>query len=97
MESMTTRNGVDLSAVRTYPSPALILALLAIPGSTATWDTLPGGGFMFGFPPAIAAVVLGLQHLRSSAAENRGKARAAVAIGALLLAMMVVWTVAEAL
>jgi hypothetical protein len=95
MESTTISGGVDLTAGRrTYPGLALALALLSVPGSTATWDTLPGGGFVFGAPLAIAALVLGLQtHRRSQA--GRGKARAAIVIAGAMLAMMVVWTIAE--
>jgi hypothetical protein len=94
MESTATRAGVDLTAARTYPGLALILALFSIPGSTVAWDTMPGGGYVFGFPPAIAAVVLGVQHLRRGQA-GRGKAIAAIAMGGAMLALMVVWTTVE--
>lgn len=74
---------------------ALILALISIPGSTVAWDSLPGGGFVFGIPPAIAAIVLGVQARRSN--EGRGLATAAIVIAGLMLAMIVVWTVVEVL
>jgi hypothetical protein len=96
MESTTTRTEVDVGARTTYPGLALALAILSVPGSTLTWDALPGGGFVFGFPPAVAAVVLGIQSLRASDA-GRGKAIAAIAIGGAMLAMMVVWTAVETL
>ena len=51
---------------------------------------------MFGFPPAIAAVCLGVQALRSSD-DGHGKARAAVVIADAMVLMMVVWTVVESL
>jgi hypothetical protein len=96
MESTTSSGGVDLTAGRrTYPGLALALALLSIPGSTATWDTLPGGGFVFGAPFAIAALVLGMQARLGT--EGRGLATAAIAIATLMLAMMAVWTIAESL
>lgn len=95
MESTTTsRTGVDLAKRRTLAGPALVLALLSLPGSLLTWD-LPGGGFVFGFPPAIAAVVLGALALRRS--ESRGLAVAAIVIAGAMLAMMVVWTAVEAI
>ena len=70
------------------------LALLSVPGSTFAWD-LPGGGFVFGFPPAIAAVVLGALALRRS--ESRGMAVAAIVIAGAMLALMIVWMAVEAL
>jgi tetrahydromethanopterin S-methyltransferase subunit C len=92
MESTTSSGGVDLTAGRrTYPG--LALAILSVPGSTATWDTLPGGGFVFGAPFAIAALVLGTRARRG--AEGRGLATAAIAIATLMLAMMAVWIIAE--
>ncbi len=94
MESATTRPGVGLAARPARPGLALILALISLPGSTLAWD-LPGGGFVFGFPFAIAAVVLGVQ-ARQRSESGRGKATAAIVIGGLMLVQMVVWTVASA-
>ena len=85
-----------MTAPRTYPGAALVLALVSIPGSMLTWDTLPGGGFAFGVPPAVAAITLGVQALLGSQ-PGRGKAIAAVAIGAAMLAMMAIWTIVESL
>ena len=96
MESTSTRSGVDIAAERTYAGLALALALLSVPGSTLTWDTLPGGGFVFGFPPAIAAIVLGVRALQGGE-TGRGKARAAIVIAAAMLAMMIIWSIVEAL
>ena len=50
---------------------------------------------MFGFPPAIAAVVLGALALRRS--ESRGMAVAAIVIAGAMLALMIVWMAVEAL
>jgi hypothetical protein len=97
MESTTTTSGgVDLAGKRTYPGLALILALLSVPGSTIAWDAFSGGGFVLGLPPAIAAVVLGVQSLRAST-DGRGKATAAVVIGGLMAALTVIWTIVSAL
>ncbi|MDP9136020.1 MAG: hypothetical protein M3N56_14470 [Actinomycetota bacterium] len=95
MQSVTSRPEVDLARRRSLAGPALALALLSVPGSTIAWS-LPGGGFVFGFPIAIAAVVLGVQALRRSEA-GRGTARAAIAIAGAMLAMMVVWLIVESL
>jgi len=101
MESTTStasaRPGVDVTASRTYPGLALILALISVLGSLFSWDLFEGGGFVFGFPPAIAAVALGVRHLQSGATEGRGKAIAAIAISGAMLAMMIVWTIVESL
>jgi hypothetical protein len=75
---------------------ALVLALVSVPGSLLTWDTLPGGGFVFGLPFAIAAILLGVQ-ARRHAGTGRGKALAAIIIGGAMVAMMTVWTLAASL
>jgi hypothetical protein len=95
MESTVASPGGASAAPRVYPGLALALALLSVPGSLLTWDTLPGGGFVFGAPLAIVAVVLGVQARQRSRA-GRGKALAAILIAGAMLAMMVVWTVVEA-
>ena len=50
---------------------ALVLGLLSLPGSLLAWDTLPGGGFVWGLPLAVAAVVVGV-----GAVERRHRSRA---------------------
>ena len=94
MES--TARGIDLSARPAHPVLALVLALLSVPGSMLTWDTLPGGGFVWGCPLAVAAIVLGIQ-ARKRGDADRGKALAAIVIGGAMLAIMVVWTIAASL
>ncbi len=86
----STVSSTDLPA---RPVLALVLALLSIPGSMLAWDVLPGGGFVFGLPLAVAAVVVGVQARRRSD-TGRGIALAAILIGAAMVAMMVVWTLA---
>lgn len=92
----STTSGIDLSARPAHPVLALVLGLLSVPGSTLTWDTLPGGGFVFGFPFAIAAIVLGIQ-ARRRADTDRGKALAAILLGGAMVAMMTVWLIVESL
>jgi hypothetical protein len=96
MESSAIRAGVDLTTRPTYPGLALVLALISVPGSTVAWDSLPGGGFAFRVPPAIAAIVLGVQALRH-AQGGRRKAIAAIAVGALMLVQMLTWMTVESL
>lgn len=97
MEASVKRTGVDLDAQQARPGWALALALLSIPGSTMAWDLWEnGGGFVIGLPLAIAAIVLGVQ-ARQRSTELRGMATAAIVIGAAMVAMMVIWTVVEAL
>ena len=92
----STASGIDLPARPARPAFALVLGLLSVPGSLLTWDTLPGGGFVFGFPFAIAAILLGIQ-ARRHADTGRGKALAAILIGGAMVAMMTVWTIVESL
>lgn len=88
-EQSATGQPVALDAERDYSIPALVLALISVPGSLLTWDWLPGGGFVWGAPFAIAAVALGVMSRRAGG----GRAVAAIVIGGAMLAMMVVWTV----
>jgi hypothetical protein len=87
---------IDLSARPAHPVLALVLALLSLPGTLLTWGTLPGGGFVFGLPFAVAAIALGLQ-ARARGERGRGQALAAVLVGAAMVALIAVWTVVEAL
>ena len=89
MESSVTRPAVDVAADRPRPGLALLLALLAIPGSTLAWD-LPAGGLYIGLPLAIAASVLGVRARR--AGRRPGIALAAIVIAGLCVAQMAIWT-----
>ena len=92
----STASSIDLSARPARPVLALVLALLSVPGSMLTWDTLPGGGFVWGLPLAVAAIVLGIQ-ARQRTDTGRGKALAAIVIGGAMVAIMTVWTIAASL
>jgi biotin transporter BioY len=92
----STATSIDLSARPARPVLALVLALLSVPGSMLTWDTLPGGGFLWGYPLAVAAIVLGVQ-ARQRAETGRGKALAAILIGGPMVAIMTVWTIVASL
>ena len=70
---------------------ALALGILSLPGSLLAWDTLPGGGFVWGLPLAIAAVGVGVQAVRSGA-SGRALAITGAVLGGVMIAMMVVWT-----
>jgi hypothetical protein len=92
----STASSADLSARPAHPVLAFVLALLSVPGSILTWDTLPGGGFVWGCPLAVAAIVLGIQ-ARKRTDTGRGKALAAIVIGGAMLAIMIVWTITASL
>jgi hypothetical protein len=90
MSRQQSRAVIELApAAPPRPTLALILALLAVPGSTVAWD-LPSGGLWIGLPLAVAAVVLGLRARREGA--GTGRATAAVVLAGLCIAQMVVWT-----
>jgi hypothetical protein len=72
---------------------ALILALLAVPGSTIAWD-LPLGGLWIGLPLAVAAIGIGVQARRERAGAP---AAAAIVIAGLCIAQMAVWILVSAL
>ena len=75
------------------PTLALVLALLAVPGSTVAWD-LPLGGLWIGVPLAIAAIFLGLRARRDNV--GKGRATAAVILAGVCIAQMAVWTAVSA-
>jgi ABC-type Fe3+-siderophore transport system permease subunit len=96
MESTVTRPAVDVAptGARARPGLALVLALLSVPGSTIAWE-LPLGGLWIGLPLAVAAIVLGIAAHRRLAGSRM--ALVAVAIGALAIAQMIVYTIVSAL
>jgi hypothetical protein len=90
MSTTANRSAVDVAPAATRPGLALLLALLAVPGTTWAWD-LPAGGLWIGLPLAVAAIVLGLRARR--AGSGRVTATAAIVIAGLCLAQMVVYTI----
>ena len=90
MSSQPSRAVIELApAAPPRPTLALVLAVLAVPGSTVAWD-LPSGGLWIGLPLAVAAVVLGLRARREGA--GIGRATVAVILAGLCIAQMAVWT-----
>ncbi len=94
MTSNLHRAAVDLAPARAQPGLALVLALLALPGSTIAWD-LPAGGYWIGLPLGIAAIVLGVRARRELGGSRL--ATAAIVIAALCIGQMVVYTAVSAL
>ena len=92
MSTTANRTAVDVAPATTRPGLALLLALLAVPGTTLAWD-LPAGGLWIGLPLAVAAIVLGLR--ARAAGSGRVMATAAIVIAGLCLAQMVVYTIAS--
>ena len=85
--------GVDVAASSSrLPYVALILGILSVPGSILTWDSgLPGEGFVWGLPVAVAAVAVGIAALRGHAAPQWA-AYVGVVLGAAMTLMIVLWT-----
>ena len=90
MSISANRTAVDVAPANTRPGLALLLALLAVPGSTWGWD-LPLGGLWIGLPLAVAAIAIGVGARR--AGSGRVMATAAIVIAGLCIAQMVVWTI----
>ena len=90
MSISANRTAVDVAPATTRPGLALLLAVLAVPGSTVAWD-LPLGGLWIGLPLAVAAIVLGLRARQAGA--GRVMATAAIVLAGLCLAQMVVYTI----
>jgi hypothetical protein len=97
MESTVSRPAVDVGTARPRPGVALLLSLLAVPGSTLAWD-LPAGGLWIGLPLAVAAIVVGVRARRELVGgRGTGMATAAIVIAGLVIAQMAVWTLVSAL
>jgi hypothetical protein len=94
MENTVNRPAVDVAPDRARPGLALVLALLAIPGSTIAWE-LPAGGLWIGLPLGVAALVLGLRARRQGV--GTGMATVAIVIGALAIGQMAVYVLVSAL
>lgn len=88
-----TDHSVNVQPERTGPMSGIAFALgiLSLPGSLLSWDVLPGGGFVWGLPLAIAAVAVGVRAVRRGA-PGRGLAVFGAAIGGAMILMMAVWT-----
>jgi hypothetical protein len=88
MESTVHRPAVDVSPNRPRPGLALVLALLAVPGSTMAWD-LPLGGLWIGLPLGIAAIIVGVRARRELVGRPGVRvATAAIVIAGLAIASM---------
>jgi hypothetical protein len=94
MDSTLNRPAVDVAPDPARPGLALVLALLAVPGSTIAWS-LPAGGLWIGLPLGVAAIVLGIRARRQG--EVSGMGTVAIVIAALAIGQMVVWTIVSAL
>jgi hypothetical protein len=89
---MTTHTSTGAAvSTRDLSTLAMILGILSVPGSLFTWDVLPGGGFVWGAPLAVLAVGLGV----TSYSRGKGKALTGILLGGAMLAMMIVWTLAD--
>ena len=88
---MTTHTSTGAAvSTRDLSTLAMVLGILSVPGSIMTWGALPGGGFVWGAPLAVLAVVLGV----ASYSRNKAKALTGIVLGGAMLLMMVVWTIA---
>jgi hypothetical protein len=97
MENTVQRAAVDIAPRTARPGLALLLALLAIPGSTLAWE-LPAGGLWIGLPLAVAAILLGVRARRQIAnGAGHRLATAALALAGLALGQMAVYALISAL
>ena len=89
MEKTLDRPAVDVAPLKAHPGLALLLALLAVPGSTIAWD-LPAGGLWIGLPLAIAAIAIGIRAHRLLGGSKL--AVAAIVIAGLMILQMAIWS-----
>ena len=89
----TTRPAIDVAPSEARPGLALLLGILAIPGSTVAWD-LPAGGLWIGLPLAIAAIVFGVKARRAGVGVRM--ATVGIVLAGLAILQMAIWTVVSA-
>lgn len=89
----TSHAGAVASGTNRLSLVALALGVLGVAGSILSWDVLPGGGFVWGAPLDVAAVAVGLTAVRHGA-PSRWAAVTGIVLGAAMLLMMIVWTLA---
>jgi hypothetical protein len=94
VNTTATRPAVDVGPPQARPGIALVLGLLALPGSTIAWE-LPLGGLWIGLPLGVAAIVLGVRARR--AGVGVGMATAAIVLAGLAIAQMVVYSAVSVL
>jgi len=80
---------VDVAPRQAHPGLALLLALLAVPGSTLAWD-LPAGGLWIGLPLAVVAIAIGIRARRLLGGSKM--AVAAIVIAGLMILQMAIWS-----
>ncbi len=96
MTNYSSARGVDIagrqsSSIRSS-YVALVLGVLSVPGSILTWGSgLPGQGFVWGLPLAVAAVVAGVVAVRGGAGA-RWAAVTGLVLGGAMTLMIVLWT-----
>ncbi len=94
----TMNRSVDVGETRARPGLALLLALLAVPGTTLVWDLdVPLPGFWIGLPLGVAAIVLALRARREPISKaGRGMSLGAIVLATLAIGQMLIWTAVEA-
>jgi len=89
MDKTIDRPVVDVAPRQARPGLALLLALLAVPGSTLAWD-LPAGGLWIGLPLGVVAIVIGIRARRLLGGSKM--AVAAIVIAGLMILQMAIWS-----
>ncbi len=92
MSTQPSRIDVAPRAGLGAPHLALLLAVLAIPGSLLPWDWFRFGGLVIGVPLAVAAIAVAVRARRDGRAPVM--TGIAIAIGVAALLIPVVWTIA---
>ena len=97
MESTVTRPAIDVGPTGARPGLAFILALLAIPGSTLAWDLPAGRVLDSACPSPSQRSPSASSPAAGSPGPDRSKlALAAIIIGGLVIAQMVVYSIVSA-
>lgn len=94
----TMHRSVDVGPTAARPGLALVLALLAVPGTTMVWDLdVPLPGFWIGLPLGAAAIVLARRARREQIRKaERWMANGAIVLATLAIGQMLIWTAVSA-
>ena len=94
MQTAASRS-VDVGpTTRPHPVLALLLAVLAIPGTTMVWDLdVPLPGFWIGLPLGVAAIVLARRARQEPISKGaRIATMTAIVLASLAIGQMLIWT-----
>ena len=94
---ITRGSTIDAGKTYTCPALALLLAILALAGTTVVWRLgTPGLAFWIGAPLGVAAITLARRTRREQLTDSRrAMTTAAIGLATLALGQLLIWSLAN--